>query len=247
MEPQDRSYLVIGASGTIGSAVARRLAGPSVRLGLHYFRNREKILLLQREFEKNGCETFALCADLMSEDQCTEMVRDFQRRSGAVHGLAICSGTVNWKDWRELESSDWHQTLMEHCVAPFMIARQVVPLMLERGTGRIAYLSSISPKYAGSAKSLHYAAAKSALETAMRGLAREVAESGIRINGIRSGFVLTPQQTAGRNAAEIEDRIRKIPVGRAGSPEDIASAFRFLLADASDFMTGDLITVSGGD
>ena len=119
--------------------------------------------------------------------------------------------------------------------------------MTSQGSGRIVYLSSISPKYAGSPKSLHYAAAKSALETTMRGLAKQVAPLGVRINGVRSGFVRSPQQTRGRSEQEIAARIDKIPVGREGKPEEIASAFTYLLSDAADFISGEIITVAGGD
>jgi 3-oxoacyl-[acyl-carrier protein] reductase len=119
--------------------------------------------------------------------------------------------------------------------------------MIENGGGRIVYLSSISPKYAGSPRSIHYAAAKGALEVMMRGLAREVARSGICINGVRAGFLLTPQQTAGRSQKEIEERIRKIPVGRAGKPEEVAAAFQYLMSDAAGYITGEIITVAGGD
>jgi 3-oxoacyl-[acyl-carrier protein] reductase len=132
-------------------------------------------------------------------------------------------------------------------MAPFTLVKQAIPYMIGNGGGRIVYLSSISPKYAGSSRSIHYASAKGALEIMMRGFAREVAKYGICINGVRAGFVLTPQQTAGRDQKEIDERIGNIPVRRAGKPEEVAAAFQYLMSDEAGFVTGEIITVAGGD
>lgn len=142
---------------------------------------------------------------------------------------------------------DWQDAFFEHCIAPLAVAKALLPAMQERGSGRIVFLSSIAAKYGGSPLTLHYAAAKSALETAMHGLSRNLVGHGIRVNGVRAGFVDTPQQHAGRTQAEIEARIARIPVGRAGTPEEIASAFAYLLSAHADFITGEIITVAGGD
>ena len=94
---------------------------------------------------------------------------------------------------------------------------------------------------------LNVAAAKAALETSMLGLAKAVAANAIRINGVRAGFVDTPQQQAGRTPAELAARIDKIPLRRAGTPDEIAGAFTYLLSDSAAFVTAQLLTVAGGD
>ena len=126
----------------------------------------------------------------------------------------------------------------QHCQAPFHLAKAAAVQMRKAGKGSIVYLSSISAKYGGSPSSLHYAAAKAAAETTMRGLSRIHAGTGIRINSVRSGFVDTPQQRSGRTPEQIKARIEQIPMGRAGTPEDIASAFVYLFSDESSFVTG---------
>jgi len=242
-----RAYLIVGASGTIGAAVARQLAGREVMLGLHYRRHRDVIDAIGRDLSKLGCQWESFSADLESEAACERLVDDFFSRWGRMSGMAICHGEVNWRLWDELSWGDWLRVMKQHCLAPFTLVEKSLPLMARGRWGRVAYLSSISPKYAGSAKSLHYAAAKGALEIAMRGLAREAATSGVCINGVRAGFVLTPQQTAGRTPEEIAERVKKIPAGRAGTPEEIAAAFAYLMSETSGFMTGEIVTVAGGD
>ena len=241
----DRAYLVIGASGAIGSAVAAQLASPNVSLGLHYRSRAEAAAALTPRLEQAGSACASLQSNLDDEPQCCHLVERFHARFGLVSGIALCGGTVPWQAWQTLDRDAWGRVFFEHCIAPFTIAAAAIKLM--SAGGRIVFLSSIAPKYGGSPRTLHYAAAKAALESAMRGLARDVAKSGIGVNGVRSGFVDTPQQRSGRSAEQIAERIARIPAGRGGTPEEVASAIVYLLSDRAGFVNGELITVAGGD
>ena len=242
-----RTYLIVGASGAIGSAVAAQLAAPGVNLGLHYCNNAAVVSRLKSRLARAGsvCENFQ--SDLADETDCRRLVERCYARFGTIHGVALCGGTVQWKPWQSLDEQAWQFALFEHCIAPFLIARAAIRLMGKKTHGRIVFLSSIAPKYGGSPKTMHYAAAKAALETAMHGLAREVARSEIRVNGVRAGFVETPLQHRGRSAKEIAERVAKIPVGRAGTADEVASAVVYLLSERAGFVNGELITVAGGD
>jgi 3-oxoacyl-[acyl-carrier protein] reductase len=245
--PASRSILIVGASGTIGSAVARQLAASDVVLGLHYRSNLAAATDLKTTLEAAETACHLMPSPLGSEAACRALIDDFVARTGRIDGLALCGGTIHWKEWNGLAADDWQRTLFEHCVAPFCLARHAASRMESSQPGRVVYLSSIAPKYGGSAKTIHYAAAKAALETAMRGMARELARSGIRINGVRAGFVDTPQHQHGRSAGEIARRIALIPVGRAGKPDEVASAFAYLFSENASFINCELITVAGGD
>jgi len=240
-----REYLIVGASGAIGSAVAAQLAGPQIGLGLHYRSNDSAAQALKTRLETAGALCEPLQSDLADDDACLDLIERFHQRFGAIAGVALCGGTVPWKAWDELDTEAWQETLFEHCIAPFTIARAAAKKM---GTGgRIVFLSSIAPKYGGSPKTLHYAAAKGALEAAMRGLARELAPGGVCVNAVRAGFVDTPQQRSGRTPEEIAKRVAKIPAGRGGTPDEVASAVVYLLSERATFVNGELITVAGGD
>ena len=245
--PAAGTYLVVGASGTIGSAVARKLATPGAVIGLHYCNNRSAAENLRSALENVGARAICIQSPLDSEDACYRMSEQAYTAMGIPHGIALCGGKVPWKAWQDLSPPDWQSVLFEHCVAPFTLAKLAVSKMAERGDGCVAFLSSIAAKYGGSPRSLHYAAAKGALETAMHGLSRDVAKAGVRINGVRAGFVDSPQHRAGRSEQEITERIGKIPMGRSGRPEEIAAAIAFLLSVESGFMTGEIVTVAGGD
>jgi 3-oxoacyl-[acyl-carrier protein] reductase len=203
--------------------------------------------MLQESLERVGAKAVCLQSALDSEEACTRLADQFSSSLGVPTGIALCGGRVPWKIWQELSVMDWQDAFFEHCIAPLAVAKALLPAMQERGSGRIVFLSSIASKYGGSPLTLHYAAAKSAIETAMYGLSRNVARYGVRVNCVRAGFVDTPQHHVGRTQGEIAARIAKIPVGRAGAPEEIASAFAYLLSAQADFVTGEIITVAGGD
>lgn len=242
-----KNILVVGASGAIGSALVRQLASADARIGLHYCSNREKAAMLREEISAVGCEGVLLQSNLDSVQACADFAEAAIRELGSIQALALCGGKIDWTSWQQLDEPTWQQTLFQHCIAPFTIVQKLVPSMLAAHDGRIVYLSSISPKYGGSVKTLHYAAAKAALETSMYGLSRQLCKDGIRINGVRSGFVDTPLQRMGRSAEEFVERVAKIPLGRAGQPEEIGSAIAYLLTDKAGFIHGEIITVAGGD
>ena len=243
----NRSVLVVGASGAIGSAVAKRIASPGVTIGLHYHQNRQAIESLGTVCEQQGAYCRIVQSPLSSESTCDEIVNSFCSHHGQLDGLAICSGMVGWTDWAVLTRHSWEEMYWQHCLTPFYLAKSAAGKMRDGGGGSIVYLSSVSAKYGGSPSSLHYAAAKSANETAMHGLARIHAKTGVRVNGVRAGFVDTPQQHSGRAPEQIRERVGMIPMGRAGTPEEVAFAFAYLLSNESGFVTGEILTVAGGD
>jgi 3-oxoacyl-[acyl-carrier protein] reductase len=153
---------------------------------------------------------------------------------------------VGPKDILDLDKESWNKTFLLNAQAPFFLAQSAFKHMKDQGGGKIINISSISAKYGGSGQTLHYGAAKSALETVTLGLAKAGATHNILVNTVRGGFIDTSMhKKLGRN--NIEKRIEMIPLRRAGGPEDMARMVLFLASEAGDFITGETFTVAGGD
>jgi len=242
------NFLVIGASGTIGSEVVRKLSIHANKIGLHYCNNETAINKLRTSLDESFDGSITdFQSNLDTEESCADLIDRVYNEFDTLSGIALCAGRVPWKDWQQLNLNDWQGALFEHCIVPFSLAKLVSIRMQDQGCGHIVYLSSIASKYGGSPRSLHYASAKGALEVAMHGLAKNVAKSGVNVNGVRSGFVHSPQHQVDRTIEEISERINKIPMGRAGKPDEVAATVNFLLSPDANFITGEIITTSGGD
>ena len=239
-----KSICIIGASGVIGSAVARALDDQGFQLGLHYCNNIEACeLLLSQCSSPNSHKLFH--SSLNDPNDGKLLLQSMREELGDLYGLALCGGRVPWKNEENLAVEAWQNAFFELVIQPYGMALYFSQICAPKS--RIVALSSISSNYGGSTTSRHYGAAKSALESSFYGLSRKLTQEEICVNIVRAGFILTPQQTKGRSPQEIDDRIQKIPFGRAGSPEEIANAFAFLFGKQSAFITGQCITVSGGD
>lgn len=237
--------LVVGASGVIGGAVAQALSAEGHPVGLHYCTNRAAAERVGGVIASTGGESRLLPCGLSDLSACTDLIDAFKAEFPRAAGLALCAGRVPWRSWRNLEGSDWDRVLFEHCVAPVTMATRALQTWNE--SCRVMFLSSISPKYGGSELTLHYAAAKAAMETAMLGLSRHTAPYGGRVNGVRAGFVDSPQHQEGRSLEDVAKRIAKIPIRRAILPEEIAEAVTYFLSPRAEAVTGQLLTIAGGD
>jgi len=241
---KNKSILIVGASGSIGSETALRLSKAGYNIGLHFVNNVEKVKKLYNTINKiTKAKIFQ--SDLKDYKSCKILIDRFAKEFNNLYGLAFCGGTIRWKNWNTLNRNDWQKSFFEHCIVPFELSR-LFSLKVKKN-GRIVFLGSISPKYGGSNRSFNYATAKGALEIISKGLSKNLAKRKFCVNVVRSGFVNSPQQRKGRSRKEITKRIKKIPLGRAGYADEIAFVISNLFAKESSFITGEIISVAGGD
>tara|TARA_B100000315_G_scaffold254773_1_gene296539 strand:+ start:48 stop:806 length:759 start_codon:yes stop_codon:yes gene_type:complete len=243
---KDKRILVTGATGGIGSCLVRLFAEEGATLGIHYHQNQEHAESLSREIKAGGGKAECFQEDLLSTDEL-RLVHDFIERFGGIDVLINNAGGIRgFKEFLDLDKSSWDETHRLNAQAPFFLAQQAFAYMKKQGGGKIINISSIAAKYGGSSKSLHYGAAKAALEAVTIGLARAGAPYRILVNSVRGGFINTPMhQNLGR--IRIEERVEKIPLKRAGEPEDLGRMVLFLSSGGGDFITGETFSVAGGD
>lgn len=243
----DKRILVTGASSGIGSATAELLAKEGAVVGIHYNKNKEAAYKLQERIRRAGGKAEVLEADLLIKESRDRLIAHAIRTLGWLDALINNAGGVMRPAsvW-ELSESAWRQTFMLNVESPFFLAQAALAHMRTARGGKIINISSIGVKFGGSPQTLHYAAAKSALETVTRGLAKAAAPYGIMVNAIRPGVTSTAFH-AGKTRAEWQARVNLIPLKRACSPKDIAGMVLYLLSPAANGITGQVFTVSGGE
>jgi len=244
---ENKRVLVTGATGGIGTRLVRMFAEKGAVVGIHYHQNREQAELLTREIESNGGQAGCFQSDLLASTGA-DLVDAFVERFGGIDVLVNNAGAIcGFKDFLELDETSWSETFQLNTQSPFFLAQRAFARMKKSGGGKIINISSIAAKYGGSSRSLHYGASKAALEAVTVGLAKAGASHNILVNAVRGGYIDTPAQHRLSSQKDLTGRIKRIPLQRAGQPGDIASMVVFLASGAGDFITGEIMTVAGGD
>ena len=242
-----KRVLVTGASSGIGAETAKLLASRGARVAVHYHQHKEAARAVVESIQSSGGDAAMLCADLLDPQSWHALVMQTLQSLDGLDALVNNAGAIiESKAVLELDRNAWEQTFTLNVEAPFFISQQAFNYMQKSNGGKIINISSIGVKYGGSSTSLHYSAAKAALETVTLGLAKAGAPYNILVNAIRPGFIATPFH-ASTSPGAVERRIEKIPLQRAGDPLDIARMILFLLASSGDYITGQIFSVTGGD
>jgi 3-oxoacyl-[acyl-carrier protein] reductase len=231
--------LVTGGSGGIGAAVCRELAARGAAVAVHYNRGRPAAEAVAAEI--GGA---ALAADLVSPGAADELVAAVEERLGPVAILVNNAGLMTDARVEELTDELIEETLAVHLTAAFRLCRAVVPGMRAAGFGRIVNVSS-QAALMGSAAHAHYAAAKAGLHGLTFSLAKELGPDGITVNLVVPGRIRTPLLDE-RSEGRMDEWLAQTPLGRLGTPEEVAGAVAFLASDEASYVTGAALNVSGG-
>jgi NAD(P)-dependent dehydrogenase (short-subunit alcohol dehydrogenase family) len=232
--------LVTGGSGGIGRAICTALAARGTAVAVHYHRDRKTADDLATRLGN----AVALQADLTSPAAPDELVSAATDRLGTITVLVNNAGLMTDSRLEELTDALLEETLAVHLTAAFRLCRAVVPAMRSAGFGRIVNVSS-QAAVMGSVAHAHYAAAKAGLHGLTFSLAKEVAPDGITVNLVLPGRIRTPlleQRIKGREA----EWLAQTPIGRLGTPEEVAAAVSFLASEQAGYITGAALNVSGG-
>ena len=244
----DCTALVTGASSGIGYETALALGKAGARVGLNYRSNRTGAEKGVEQIRNAGGEAIAIQADV---SQAEEVDRMFQQLAGAFGDRIelLVNNAGQWMDRCPLvdcTDAQIDQMWQVNARSVLLCCRAAARKMIAQREGSIVNVSSVVGHSGGGGGTLPYAAAKAAVNTLTRGLARELGPHGIRVNGIAPGVVDTPMMT-GRVGPELRAKVEAMtPLGRLGEPREIASAILSLLSPASSFISGTILDVDGG-
>lgn len=233
--------LVTGASRNIGRATALELAAAGAAVAVNTRASREDAEKVVREIRAAGGEAELFVADIADGNAVNAMVEGVIQRFGRVDMLILNASVRTEKAFLELSYEEWRLPLSITLDGAFHCAKACVPHMIEAGGGSIVTLGGMMA-LSGSKRRVHGSVAKHGLIGLTRGLARELAEHGIRVNCVAPGQMNTVR-AAGRSARAGEELV---PLGRRGEPGEIATTVRFLCGPGASFINGQTLHVNGG-
>jgi len=261
--------LVTGASSGIGRATAEFFGECGAKVAISYLKNQAGANAavaaiagvsigrgtasgadasgISDSVETTG-RALTVQADVTKNSEIARMIKEVEDNLGAIDILVNNAGSlVERLKTAELTEERWDEVFALNVKSAFFAAQAVVPKMLEKGAGVIVNVTSIAGRNGGAPGSIHYSAAKGAMTTMTKGLAKEFAAQGIRVNAVSPGVIDTPfHETFSTPEAMANFANNIIPMGRVGTSREVAQVIAFLASDAAAYLCGETIEINGG-
>jgi NAD(P)-dependent dehydrogenase (short-subunit alcohol dehydrogenase family) len=245
----DKVIVITGGSRGIGAATARLAGSRGYTVCVNYRQNHEAAEKVVRAIEAAGSRAIAAQADVSNE---ADVLRLFETADtlGRLSALVNNAGILETQMRVDaMDASRLQRVFATNVIGAFLCAREAVRRLSTRhgGTGGgIVNVSSGAARLGSPGEYVDYAASKGAIDTLTIGLSREVAEEGVRVNGVRPGHIYTEMHASGGEPNRVERVKAAVPMKRGGNPEEVAHAILWLLSDEASYVTGSFIDVAGG-
>ncbi len=245
-----RVVIITGSSRGIGAATARLAGERGYAVCVNYRRDRDAAERVVTAVEEAGSTAVAVQADVAVEADVMRLFDQVDARLGPLSGLVNNAATLEPQMRLEtIDAARLQRIFTTNVTGAFLCAREAVRRMSTKhggAGGAIVNVSSGAAHHGGAGEYIDYAATKGAIDTLTVGLAREVAEEGIRVNAVRPGFIYTDMHALGGEPGRV-DRVKSlVPMKRGGQPAEVAHAILWLLSDEASYATGTFIDVTGG-
>ena len=242
------TVLITGAGIGIGAATARAFATAGYRVIVTDILEEEGQSVVS-EAKSGGGEAEYQRLDVTKTDEVEAVVSSVQDRYGPIDTIVGNAGIAHRVPLAELDDARWDHTLDVDLKGIMRVCRAAAPAMRSARRGNMIALSSIMGVAYGWDEHVHYSAAKAGVVGLVRGLAVELAQDGVRVNGLAPGYIRTAQSLSREHSSGPEglaEAAKVIPLGRVGEPEDIADVAVFLASEAARYLTGQVVVVDGG-
>ena len=243
MRLSGRIALVTGASQGIGRACAVKLteAGAAVAL---VARNLEKLNEIAGQINSQGGKAFVFACDLSEEEQIKSAFKAALAQLGKIDILVNNAGITRDQLVMRMKRADWDAVINTNLTSAYLCIQQLIGSMLKQRWGRIINITSVFGQM-GQAGQANYASSKAGLIGLTMAIAREVGSRNITCNAVAPGFIETAM-TSGLSQELRQAALQNIPLGRLGTPEDVANAVAFLASEEASYITGHVVNVNGG-
>lgn len=244
MSEKSMVAVITGAGKGIGRAIALRLAKDGYKIAVCYNNSKEKAEKVAEDIIAAGGNAITFQLDITDSQNVNSVIADIENSFGEIAVLVNNAGIAEQSLFTDITDEMWHKMIDTNLGGAFFCTRAVLPFMVHRKMGKIINIASIWGETGGSCE-VHYSAAKAGLIGMTKALAKEVGPSGITVNCVSPGVILT-DMTSHFDEDTMNELKEETPLGRIGTPEDVAGTVAFLASDNADFITGQDIAVNGG-
>ena len=242
-----KTALITGASSGIGAATAHIFADLGAKVAIGYFNNEAGAFRVRDEVAATGAKIVALRGDVRRTADIKAMVEKTVEAFGPIDILVNNAGSlVERQRLAQITEERWDEIMNLNLKSAMLFSQIVAPSMIERKRGAIINLVSIAGRNGGGPGATPNATAKGALITMTKGMARELAPLGVRVNAVSPGVIDTPFHEVFSTPEMIKGFVAGIPIGRVGTSHECATAIAFLASDAASYIAGETIEVNGG-
>ena len=234
--------IVTGGAKGIGKAIVEELAKNGINLVINYNKSEQPAKDLRQELTQHGCNVEIYKADVSKREEAKRLVSFAKEKFGEIDILINNAGIDKWQLFTDITDEDWDEIISCNLNSAFYMTQEVVKDMIHNKKGTIINISSIWG-ITGASCEVAYSVSKAGMDGLTKALAKELAPSGIRVNSIAPGAIMTDMNKNLTNE-EIEEVNNQIPLGRFGTPQEVAKCAKWLVEDS--YTTGQIISPNGG-
>lgn len=239
-----KTAIVTGGSRGIGKAVALKLAEKGANIVVNYTSNSTKAEEVVNEIKKMGREALAIKADVSNPDDVKNLVKETEKQFSNIDILINNAGITKDTLLIRMKEDDWDKVMSVNLKGTFLCTKLVGKKMMKQRRGKIVNIASIVG-IIGNAGQANYSASKAGIIGFTKSTAKELASRGINVNAVAPGFIET-EMTKKLSEEVVENYAKNIPLGKMGTPEDVANVVFFLCSQEASYVTGQVINIDGG-
>jgi 3-oxoacyl-[acyl-carrier protein] reductase len=238
---------VTGSSTGIGAASAVALARQGCRVAVHYNRSEDEAREVMEQITASGGDAMLVGGDVSDAREVERMASEVEDRYGRLDVLVNNAGSlIERRSFSEMTEDLWDRVISVNLKSVFLCSKAVLPMMKRQGSGRIINMTSVAARNGGGPGSAAYASAKGGVSTLTRAMAKDLVSENILVNGVAPGVITTPFHDHFTPPDVRENMAAAIPMGREGTPEEVAGAVLFLASPWANYLVGEIIEVNGG-